>query len=336
MINAQVFGAAMVLYLVATVVYVTYVVSGNNKVGAGATVVALVGWLVNTAAIGIRWVESYKAGYGYVPLSNMYESMVFFAWSVMLIYLVFERLYGFRAIGVFASTLGFLGIAVVSFAPNISKDIQPLVPALQSNWLTAHVITCFFGYAAFGVSYAIAIMLLSRSPKRFHVTMLTVHPLFVPAFVTLLWLAYELLEKKDFVSPQTLGYLWAASAGLSAFIFVMYFFFRRAEGVLPPERVLDDLSYKAVAVGFPLLTLGILTGAAWANYAWGTYWSWDPKETWSLITWFVYAAFLHARFTAGWRGTRLAWMSIVGFGAVLFTYWGVNFVLSGLHSYGSG
>mgnify|MGYP001068231957 CR=1 FL=1 len=107
------------------------------------------------------------------------------------------------------------------------------------------------------------------------------------------------------------------------------------EGILPPRKVLDELSYKAVAVGFPLLTLGILTGAAWANYAWGTYWSWDPKETWSLITWFVYAAFLHARFTAGWRGKPLAILSMVGFGAVIFTYWGVNFWLSGLHSYGS-
>jgi cytochrome c-type biogenesis protein CcsB len=105
--------------------------------------------------------------------------------------------------------------------------------------------------------------------------------------------------------------------------------------LFPPTRVLDDLNYKAIMVGFPLLTLGIITGAAWANYAWGTYWSWDPKETWSLIVWFIYAAFLHARFTKGWVGKRAAWLSVIGFAATIFCYLGVNLLLSGLHSYGS-
>ncbi len=279
MINAQLFGAAMIVYLVATLLYVAFAVSRNNKVGLAATLITAAGWLVNTAAIGVRWAESYKAGYGYVPLSNMYESMVFFAWSIILIYLVFEHLYGYRSVGAFVAPLGFLSIAVVSFNPKISSEIQPLVPALQSNWLTAHVVTCFFGYAAFAVAFAVSIMCLVRGRDK-------------------------------------------AGAGSGN------------GGLLPPAKVLDELAYKAVAVGFPFLTLGILTGAIWANYAWGTYWSWDPKETWSLITWFVYAAYLHARFTAGWRGNRLAWLSVVGFGAVIFTYWGVNFVLSGLHSYG--
>ena len=104
-------------------------------------------------------------------------------------------------------------------------------------------------------------------------------------------------------------------------------------GMFPDLKVLDEVNYKSIAVGFPLLSLGIITGAAWANYAWGTYWSWDPKETWSLITWFIYAAYLHARFTRGWHGTRAAVLSILGFTAVIFTYFGVNFLLSGLHSY---
>ncbi len=281
MINDKLFGIAMILYLLATFGYVVYLVHRSKVTGWIGTGLALAGWLVNTAAMVVRWIESHQAGYGYIPLSNMYESMVFFAWSIMLIYLVFERLYGYRAIGAFVAPLGFLGIAVVSLNPSISSEIQPLVPALQSNWLTAHVMTCFFGYGAFAVGFGVSIMYLFRHRTE-----------------------------------ARLG--------------------RDAPGILPPTKVLDDLAYKSVAVGFPLLTLGILTGAIWANYAWGTYWSWDPKETWSLITWFVYAAYLHARFTAGWRGVKLAWLSVVGFGCVIFTYWGVNFVLSGLHSYASG
>jgi len=107
-------------------------------------------------------------------------------------------------------------------------------------------------------------------------------------------------------------------------------------GRMPSSRVLDDLVYRAIVWGFPFLTAGIITGAAWANYAWGTYWSWDPKETWSLIVWLVYAVYLHARITRGWHGKRAAILSIVGFGATLFCYLGVNLLLSGLHSYGGG
>ncbi|MEE8319506.1 MAG: c-type cytochrome biogenesis protein CcsB [bacterium] len=102
---------------------------------------------------------------------------------------------------------------------------------------------------------------------------------------------------------------------------------------LPSLDVLDQINYRALTVGFPLLTLGIITGSIWAQYAWGAYWSWDPKETWSLITWLIYAALLHARFTAGWRGRRAAYISIIGFMAVLFTFLGVNLLLSGLHAY---
>jgi cytochrome c-type biogenesis protein CcsB len=106
-------------------------------------------------------------------------------------------------------------------------------------------------------------------------------------------------------------------------------------GSLPELKIIDDLTYKTIVFGFMWLTAGIITGAVWANEAWGTYWSWDPKETWSIITWFVYASTLHARFTRGWSGSRIAWLAIIGFVSVFFTYFGVNFLLSGLHSYGS-
>lgn len=102
---------------------------------------------------------------------------------------------------------------------------------------------------------------------------------------------------------------------------------------LPPADILDELAYKVIGFAFPMLTLCIVTGAIWANYAWGTYWSWDPKETWSLITWIIYAAYLHARLMYGWKGKRTAWLAILGFAAVLFTFFGVNYFLPGLHSY---
>jgi cytochrome c-type biogenesis protein CcsB len=271
--NVTLFNGSMALYLGSSVVYaVLLAMRQKRSLEIAATAVLVIGFLVNTAAFAVRYLESYQLGFAYMPLSNMFESMVFFAWGIVGIYLLFEWKYRIRQLGAFVAPLGFLSIAVVSLNPKISSNLQPLVPALQSNWLTAHVVTCFVGYAAFAVGFAASIAYLVKGG--------------------------------------------------------------RDEGVLPARKVLDDMAYKSAAVGFPFLTLGILTGAIWANYAWGTYWSWDPKETWSLITWFVYAAYLHARLTAGWRGPRLAWMSIVGFGAVIFTYWGVNFVLSGLHSYG--
>ncbi|HBO70670.1 MAG TPA: c-type cytochrome biogenesis protein CcsB, partial [Deltaproteobacteria bacterium] len=135
-----------------------------------------------------------------------------------------------------------------------------------------------------------------------------------------------------------------AAFAVSAGVAVMYLLKAKREeakvtggvvGRFPASKVLDDLVYRSIIWGFPFLTAGIITGAAWANYAWGTYWSWDPKETWSLIVWLVYAAFLHARITRGWHGRRAAILSIAGFAATIFCYLGVNLVLSGLHSYGS-
>jgi cytochrome c-type biogenesis protein CcsB len=102
---------------------------------------------------------------------------------------------------------------------------------------------------------------------------------------------------------------------------------------LPSLDTLDDINYRCLTIGFPLLTIAIISGAIWAESAWGAYWSWDPKETWSLITWFIYAALLHGRLTTGWRGRRAAILAIVGFGVLLFTFVGVNLWLPGLHSY---
>jgi len=128
-----------------------------------------------------------------------------------------------------------------------------------------------------------------------------------------------------------LGYAAFALAFGSAILYLIQE--RRPRPALPPLPALDSLIYRTTVLGFLLLTLGIVTGAVWAETAWGRYWSWDPKETWSLITWFIYAALLHARLLKGWQGHRIAWLAVLGFMAVLFTYFGVSFLLTGLHSY---
>jgi cytochrome c-type biogenesis protein CcsB len=280
MISPKLVSIVTFLYLFCTVLYISYLVFRSDRMGRAVSVLAWTGLLIHTAAILLRWVESYQMGIGHAPLSNMYESLVFFSWCIALLYLLWEGKLKSRVLGAFVLPFAFIFIAYASLAPGISAKIDPLIPALQSNWLHAHVITCFLSYASFAISCAVSVIYLIKLKKQ------------------------EKGQKE-----------WSLMA------------------MVPSLDSLDALVYKTIAVGFPLLTLGIITGAAWANYAWGRYWGWDQKETWSLITWFVYAIFLHARFTREWRGRRTAILSIVGFGAVLFTYFGVNYVLSGLHSY---
>lgn len=267
-------------YLLCTVLYLSGVLFRYKPLLLLGTISGVATLAVQALGIILRWVESYQLGYGHAPLSNLYESLVFASWAIMLIYLIFEARYKQRALGVFPAFFSFLAMAYASFSTNIDAKIQPLVPALKSNWLIAHVITCFLGYAAFAVSFGLSILYLVRRA--------------VP----------------ENPAPR--------SAALA---------------MLPDTRQLETFNYQMILFGFLWLSVGIITGSVWANSAWGTYWSWDPKETWSLITWLIYAALLHARNMKGWRGERVAWLSMLGFGCVLFTYFGVNFLLSGLHSY---
>jgi cytochrome c-type biogenesis protein CcsB len=281
MTSSMLFNVTTFSYLVSMLIFFAFLASKNKIVGLSASCIAYFGFIVQTIAIILRWKESYDMGVGHAPLSNLYESVVFFSWTIILIYGIIELKYKYRVVGAFVVPFALLGMAWAQ--TGLESGIEPLVPALQSNWLLYHVITCFLGYAAFAVACGISIM-------------------------------YLIKEKQEGATGN------ASAGGLLA--------------MFPSIKVLDDLNYKAIMIGFPLLTLGIITGAAWANYAWGTYWSWDPKETWSLIVWFIYAAFLHARITRGWVGRRAAILSVVGFAATIFCYLGVNLFLSGLHSYG--
>jgi cytochrome c-type biogenesis protein CcsB len=282
MSSVQLFNLATVCYFFAMVLLVVFLVMRRRLSGRLAIGAAWVGFASHTAAIVLRWVESYRlqGEVGHAPLSNLYESLVFFAWTIVLFYLGIDLKYRKRAVGVFVVPFALL---TMCWAQLRGKDaIEPLLPALQSNWLTYHVVTCFLGYAAFAVACGVSVMYLIKTGR----------------------------DRKE------------GEGGVL--------------DLFPSAAVLDELNYRAIMIGFPFLTLGIVTGAAWAQYAWGTYWSWDPKETWSLIVWLIYAAFLHARLTRGWSGCRTAWLSVFGFAATLFCYLGVNLFLSGLHSYGSG
>jgi len=221
-----------------------------------------------------RWVLSGRA-----PLSNMYESFVFATAGMILVAIIFELANRPLLAGLGAGILGFIFMVLAHKAPIFDSAIRPLVPALQSSWLTYHVITIMLSYSAFALSF----------------------------FVSVCYLLKDSLGGDE-----------------SRFSLV-----RR----LLSLRTLDILNYKIIAVGFPLLTVGIILGAVWANTAWGRPWGFDPKEMWSAITWLIYAVYLHVRYFAGWKGRRAAILAIIGFGAVLFTYLGVNFLLRGLHSY---
>lgn len=266
------------IYFAAFVFYLLRMIFERDALGKIASYVALAGLLAQTAALILRWKASYDLGIGHAPMSNFYESLIFFAWTVVLLYLIIEWRIRTRVLGVFVLPVSFLLMAFASISPGINSGIQPLIPALQSNWLTSHVMTCFLGYAAFTVAFGLGILYLVRK--------------------------------------------WVAGPGKNG----------PMSRLVPEEEALDELMYQSVILGFVFLTLGIVTGSVWAHYAWGSYWSWDPKETWSLITWLVYAVMLHARYVRGWRGKRMAVMAIVGFACVLFTYLGVNY-LPGLHSY---
>jgi cytochrome c-type biogenesis protein CcsB len=265
------------VYFGAFFFYLLMMVMRKEIFGKIATTICVLGLAGHIFAVVLRWVESYKLGIGHAPFSNLYESLIFFSFTIILLYLIVEWRTKNRSLGVFVTPLAFLAMAYASFSPNINSRIQPLVPALKSNWLITHVITCFFGYAAFGLSFALSAMYL--------------------------------LKRLDHNGGSR-------------------FFLR----LIPDKGILDDLNYQMVVIGFLMLTLGIITGSVWAHSAWGSYWSWDPKETWSLITWLIYAAVLHSRLVRGWRGRKIAILCMIGFSCVLFTYFGVNY-LAGLHSY---
>ncbi len=248
-----------------------YILFLKEVLAKSAIVVTSVGFGLHSLALITRYGEA-----GHTPVTNLYESLSFFAWMIIGLLLIANRTYKVNVLGAFLCPLA---LVLMLFALALPKEIVPIAPVLRSFWHPFHVVFAFLGNACFALAFCCGVMYLLQEGQ---------------------------------IKAKRIGALTKR---------------------LPSLQVLDELSYRSLVWGFPLLTLGIITGAIWAEYAWGRYWGWDPKETWSLITWFLYAALLHQRLTVGWRGRRAALMAIVGFMAVLFTFLGVNLLLPGLHSY---
>ena len=250
-----------------------------------------------------RWIVA-----GYFPLSNLYESLLFLTWTLLTIYLYIEKKTKSRLIGALLIPVALLisGFANLTLSPEMQKS-SPLVPALQSNWLMLHVSMMLLSYATLimGSLFCILFLVISRSQD---VDLKTVDQSSGPLYNIMV----------DYYETQLLS----PSSKISEL------------GKLKLLQSLDNWSYRIIGLGFPFLTIGIISGGVWANEAWGSYWSWDPKETWALITWLVFATYLHARITKGWEGKKTAILGGLGFFVIWICYLGVNFLGKGLHSYG--
>ncbi len=288
----------------------------------GTTGMAIANLTIATL-LGSRWLEA-----GYFPLSNLYESLFFLAWGVTTIHFIAERMSRSPLVGVVTSpvVMGITAFAALSLPPEMQAS-APLVPALKSNWLMMHVSVMMLSYSTLmvGSAIAIAFLVVTRGQK----VELKGSSVGTGSF-------RDRLKQKSLTTLTVNSNLATSNTETNTLVLDKP---QVATRELSPERLsladtLDNISYRVIGLGFPLLTIGIIAGGVWANEAWGSYWSWDPKETWAFITWLVFAAYLHARITRGWQGRKPAILAAVGFIVVWVCYLGVNLLGKGLHSYG--
>jgi cytochrome c-type biogenesis protein CcsB len=334
-----------VLFFMSTIFYWLGMFASNtpNSVGSShsATLESLgskIAWVgVGMALIGtlVRWYESYLIGadVGHIPVSNLYEVFVLFCWMTAAFYLYFEAEYKTRALGAFVMLVVSAAVGFLLWYTVIREahEIQPLVPALKSWWMKLHVPANFIGYGMFALAAMVALSYhvkqQAQETRWYKLTplwMLGVVLCFVP-------IAFRKSPLEAGGSNYWIGYLLVAGLITGGILLGR----KHIAARLPSLEVLDDVMYKAIAVGFAFFTIATVLGALWAAEAWGGYWSWDPKETWALIVWLNYAAWLHMRLMKGLRGTVAAWWALGGLAVTTFAFIGVNMFLSGLHSYGT-
>ncbi|MCG0313956.1 MAG: c-type cytochrome biogenesis protein CcsB [Calditerricola sp.] len=392
---------AFVLYALSMVAFVVAITGKRwagrdprenaRRMGRLGYAMAALGVAAQTGYIVTRWIAG-----GHIPVSNMFEFIVFLGFAIALAFLILYRIYRVPALGVFVMLLDVLMIAYGAVFP---REVTPLIPALQSYWLYLHVTTAALGEGAFAVGFAAGLMYLVRTVRQDHpsaqarwleVALWVV--LAVLAFVALSF-TFAALDKEtvfrfpdpnakpgeermvetvytlpSLVGPKDaemvkVGYfkplveapgwmkgkdaakklntlVWSVLGGLAVYGVLRLWARRRLGAVLQPTlrdvepELLDEISYRAIAIGFPIFTLGgLIFAMIWAHEAWGRFWGWDPKEVWALIVWLFYSAYLHLRLSRGWHGLRSAWLAVVGFIVVMITLVVVNLVIVGLHSY---
>jgi cytochrome c-type biogenesis protein CcsB len=269
--NILLFKITLLFYFAATILYLVDVIARRDKAGRAARWVLVGGFVLHCCTLAARFFAS-----GHTPATSLHESLSFFAWTVVGIYLLFDLRYRMAVLGAFVTPLALVLMIIGGAVP---KQVREPNPVLDSWWFPVHVTLAFLGYAVFALAFSAGIMYLLQE---------------------------RMVKSKKF-------------SGL---------YYR-----LPSLETLDSINYKCLSFGFPLMTMGIISGAIWAESAWGGYWRWDPKETSALVTWFLYAALLHGRLTVGWRGRRAAIFAIIGFLCLLFSFFGVNLLLPGEHTF---
>ncbi|EAW33481.1 c-type cytochrome biogenesis protein CcsB [Lyngbya sp. PCC 8106] len=294
------------------------------------------------ALLAARWIEA-----GYFPISNLYESLFFLTWGITTIHLIAENMSRSRLVGIVTApvAMGISAFAALTL-PSQMQISEPLVPALKSNWLMMHVSVMMLSYATLmvGSLLAIAFLVITRGQE------IELSGSSLGTRISRNNHHYRLNRSPELAASGSHSVVNGASSELSANtngqgttavleLVSSGEINNNSDRLLSPQRLslaetIDNISYRIIGLGFPLLTIGIIAGAVWANEAWGSYWSWDPKETWALITWLVFAAYLHARITRGWQGRKPAILAATGFLVVWICYLGVNLLGKGLHSYG--
>ncbi len=270
---ALLFSITTLIYLVASILYLVAMISKRPRAGQIGRWVLVVGIILHASHFAVRHSTA-----GGTPVTSLHESLSFFAWCLVLLFLLLDLRFRLSVMGAFVAPLAFVVMIFSACSPDVVIELNPVL----KSWLfPVHITLAFLGNAAFALSFGAGVMYLIQ---------------------------YRMLKSKRFT---------------------------RVYQLLPSLDILDKVNYTCLSIGFPLMTLGIISGAFWANTAWGTYWRWDPKETWALITWGLYAAQLHGRLTIGWRGRKAAIFSIIAFIFLLFTFLGVNLLLGGYHTFES-
>ena len=280
-----------------------WALSGGHSSKAVRLLVAAAN-LCLTAQLVLRWWDS-----GHFPISNLYESLCFLAWACTLTQLLVERNWPSPLVPAAATPMALGCVAFASFAlPDRLQEASPLVPALRSSWLVMHVSVIMVSYAALLVGSLLSLAVLFTDRGN----------------------SLELRSSSIGSGGYRRATLVTAADGSGSGVAPL----QLSSVAMPVVEQLDSLSYRTITVGFLLLSVGLVSGAVWANEAWGSWWSWDPKETWALICWLVYAAYLHTRLIRGWQGRKPALVAAAGLVVIAVCYIGVNLLGIGLHSYG--